>query len=44
MDILKTITLAQERKLKRFAQGMEGLWNYQGKVSVPTSDGLRNKI
>ena len=41
---MKTIVLVEEGKLKGFTRGMDGLWRFEGKVYIATSDDLQRRI
>ena len=43
-DFLRSIVLAEEGKLKGFAQGMDGLWRFEGRIYIPISGDLRRRI
>ena len=40
----ETLTLVEKGKLKDFTKGTDGLWRYEGRVCMLTSDDLRRRI
>ena len=43
-EFLKIVAQVKEGKLKGFAQDVEGVWRYQGRICVPVKDNLRSMI
>ena len=43
-NLLKTIALVEEGKLKGFAPSKDGLWRFKERVCVPTSGDLQRRI
>ena len=43
-EFFRIVAQVKERKLKRFAQGIDGMQKYQGRICVPTKDNLRSMV